>query len=206
MSDKGMKDVASAYEDFDAGRTDYLSMVDRVTTGYAHGLVGRHVKEVSDLAKEFADSHRDQIMWFTPGLIGALRRADIETVVITGSPVIAVRPLTEPLGIDRVIGLRPYAVGGKLSSFLPQNTARPEVKRQIVESFGSDVVLAAGDSVSDHPLLAAARVRLFVGDGPTPALGGIVRIPRLASPQARETLANAVAEATRPQTSQTLNA
>jgi len=195
MSDESAETVAKAYADLDEGRTDYLSMVDRVTAGYAHGLVGRGVREVSALAEGFADSQRDQFTWFAPELISELRAADVETVVITGSPTVAVRPLASLLGIDRVIGLKPFAFSGMLTSMLPQNTARPEVKRHIVEAFDGEVVLAAGNSVSDEPLLAAALVRLFVGDGQPPSLPEITRIPQTESAQARKVLATAIANA-----------
>jgi phosphoserine phosphatase len=206
MSDEGMHAVAKAYDDLDAGRIDYLAMVDRVTKNYSQGLTGRRVAEVSDFAKEFAKSYRDHIMWFASELIDALGAANIETVVITGSPAIAVEPLAQFLGIDRVIGLMPDVRDGTLAGTLLQNTARPEVKQEIVESFaGSDVVLAAGDSIGDTPLLAAARVRLFVGDGPAPSMDRIVRIPRTRSAEAQHVLAAAVSEATRLQNTESLD-
>jgi HAD superfamily phosphoserine phosphatase-like hydrolase len=197
MNDGGMQTAAKAYDDLDGGHIDYLQMVDLVTSGYARGLAGRRVAEVSELASEFAESYRDQIMWFTPELIGALRDASIETIVITGSPKIAVEPIAARLGIDRVLGLEASVSEGTLTGTLLQNTARPEVKQRIVESFADrEVLLAAGDSVSDTPLLEAAQVRLFVGDGATPPLDRIVRIPRTPSPEARRTLADALAAAT----------
>jgi phosphoserine phosphatase len=196
MREEGMKSVASAFQDFDRGKIDYLGLVDRATMGYARGLVGRRVEDIAPHAAGFAESYRDQIMWFAPELIAGILKANIEPIVITGSPAIAVNALAAPLGIENVIGLRPFVSRGHLTSLLPQNTARPEIKQQIVESFDGDILLGAGDSVSDKPLLAAAQVRIFVGDGPAPELDGIIRIPTIPSPHARKDLARVIAAVT----------
>jgi HAD superfamily phosphoserine phosphatase-like hydrolase len=193
MSDAGMNAVRSGYADYGAGLTDYLTMVDVVTEGYAEGLRGRHLAELSALAPEFAQAYKDQILWFAPELIRELRSAGIETVVITGSPQVAVKALAQTLGVDRVIGLMPITHGGVYTGELYQNTARPEVKKAIVASFAnSEVVLAGGDSVGDTPMLEASRVRVFVGNGQPPQLAGIVRLPIAPTPQAQRDLAAAI--------------
>lgn len=196
MREEGVKSVAAAFQDLDRGKIDYLGLVDRATMGYARGLVGRRVEEIAPHAAGFAESYRDQIMWFAPELIAGIREANVEPIVITGSPAIAVNALAGPLGIDNVVGLRPFVSRGHLTSMLPQNTARPEIKQQIVESFEGDILLGAGDTVIDKPLLAAAQIRIFVGDGPAPELDGIIRIPRTPSAHARREIARAIVAVT----------
>jgi phosphoserine phosphatase len=196
MHSDGMRAVAGAREDLDKGKIDHSGMVNRATIGYAQGLVGRRVDEVAPHAAGFAESHRDQIMWFAPELIGRIRAANVEPIVITGSPAIAVNALAKPLGIDRVIGVRPFVSGGQLTSILPDSTAHPEIKQELVDEFDGAVVLGVVNSITDETLLAAARVRIFVGHGAAPQLEGIVRIPTTPSPQAERALAGAIAAVT----------
>ena len=196
MHNDGMTTVAGAREDLAKGRIGHSDMVNRATIGYTQGLVGRRVDEVAPHAAGFAESHRDQIMWFAPELIGRIRAANVEPIVITGSPAIAVNALANPLGIDRVIGVRPFVSGGHLTSILPDSTAHPEIKQDLVDEFDGAIVLGVASSVSDEALLAAARVRIFVGHGAAPQLEGIVRIPTTPSAQGRRALEGAIAAAT----------
>jgi phosphoserine phosphatase len=197
MSNDGMGRVAKAHNDFRKGRIDHLTMVDRATAGYAHGLVGRWESDIGRFARGFAESQEKAITWIAPELVGAIHDAGLTPVVITGSPSVAVTRLAKLLGIDQVHGLKPFALMGAFTGMLPHNTALPETKQQIVETLGRRIVLGVGSSVGDDPLLAAARIRLFVGEGPAPSLDGVIRVPQTPSEQARRVLANAIAGITR---------
>jgi phosphoserine phosphatase len=102
-------------------------------------------------------------------LVWGLRRAGWEVWVVTASPEVLVQAVAEHLGFppDRVIGMR--SVLGPDGRYLPRLrgavTFREGKLEAIRSHIGSEPGFAAGDSLSDEPMMAAARRALLVDRG-----------------------------------------
>ncbi len=139
-----------------------------------HTLVaGRTEREARRLAQEtFALGRREGTLGIRPAmreLAWAMRRHGWELWVVTASPQVLVQAVAEHVGFapDRVVGMRSEV--GPDGRFLPRLndvvTFMEGKLEAIRKATGADPVFAAGDSVSDEPMMAASRHALLVDRG-----------------------------------------
>jgi phosphoserine phosphatase len=154
--------------DYLAGRLqDHSDLAHRANTLYAAAAAGWAVADVAALVGPYLEEvDRPLVYPFVPALLAWLVAHDIEPVVVTGAPAELVAPYVEPAG-GRVVGLTLAESDGRYTGAIGRNPGPAAEKTRAVEEVladGCEVALAAGDSVSDLPLLRAGRRQLVVGN------------------------------------------
>lgn len=147
-------------------RTAYVELV--------HTLVaGRTEPEARRMAQStFEAGVRGGHLGIRPAmreLVWALQRLGWEVWVVTASPEVLVQAVAELVGVhpSRVVGMRSEV--GPDGRYLPRvldPVTFAEGKLEAVRAHvGADPTFAAGDSVSDEPMMVAARHALLVDRG-----------------------------------------
>ncbi|HEX7275910.1 MAG TPA: haloacid dehalogenase-like hydrolase [Acidimicrobiales bacterium] len=179
LVDRGQAPVSLAVEgeqltrDYLEGRLDgHSDLAHRANTLYAAAAAGWATADVAALVGPYLDQvDRALVFGFVPALLQWLVERGIEPVVVTGAPTELVAGYVEPAG-GRVVGLALVEDGGRFTGAVRRNPGTGEEKARAVAELrdeGYDVVLGAGDSESDLPLLEAGRHQLVVGN---PGLAG----------------------------------
>jgi HAD superfamily phosphoserine phosphatase-like hydrolase len=107
--------------------------------------------------------------------VRALAQMGFKVWVVTGSPRQVLEPLRGLLPIERIVGMEFEVAGGALTGRSAGLTTAGDGKVQAVRAlFEGDVQLAAGNSVSDAPMLRMARDVAWAVH-PSPALESIAR-------------------------------
>lgn len=146
-------------------RASYASMAERVPTHYANGLRGQVAARIALEAEAFGRLEQRRMFQFAKSLLEQLAARQIHPVIISGAPAEVLLAMRQSLGLGDIYGLEVAHSHGRYSSRLSANPATARVKQWLVDaaiSRRSDIVLAAGDSEADLPLLVAARVRIVV--------------------------------------------
>ncbi len=171
------RDVAPASLGTDGERLilDYLlgnlaghdDLAHRANLLYAGATAGWRTSDVAALVGPFLDEvDRPLVYPFVPVLLAWLVEHGIEPVIVTGAPAELVAPYVEPAG-GRVVGLTLVESDGRYTGALRRNPGTSQEKARVVaelQADGCQVVLGAGDTDSDLPLLRAGRWQLVVGN------------------------------------------
>lgn len=110
---------------------------------------------------------------FTRPLLAALATAGHEAWIVSASPVWAVAPGAEELGIDgdRVIAVRSAVAGGRLTSEVERPVPFGPGKVARLEARGLRPALAVGNGEGDQPMLEYAAAALVVAPHGDPGNG-----------------------------------
>lgn len=154
--------------DFLEGRLDgHSDLAHRAATVYATATRGWAVPDVAALVAPFlADVDRPLVFPFVADLLAWLVEHGIEPVIVTGAPDQLVRGYAESRGA-RVVGFTVAQKAGRYTGAIRRNPGTGHEKERVVaelEGDGCEVVLGAGDSESDLPLLRAAGRQLVMGN------------------------------------------
>jgi phosphoserine phosphatase len=191
LVDRGQAPVSLAVDgeqltrDYLEGRLDgHSDLAHRANTLYAAAAAGWASTDVAALVAPFLDEvDRPLVYGFVPALLAWLVEHGIEPVVVTGAPAELVAGYVESAG-GRVLGLTLAEADGRYTGAIGRNPGPGAEKARAVTEMlagGYEVVLGAGDSESDLPLLQAARHQLVVGN---PALAeAFPRTSLLVEPQ-----------------------
>jgi phosphoserine phosphatase len=146
---------------------DHSDLAHRANTLYASAAAGWATSDLAALVGPFVDQvDRPLVYGFVPTLLGWLGERGIEPVVVTGAPTELVVGYVESAG-GRVVGLTLTESDGRYTGAVGRNPGPATEKARAVAEViaeGYEVVLGAGDSVSDLPLLQAGRHQLVVGN------------------------------------------
>lgn len=147
---------------------DYEVFCKDMETAYAEGLAGQPREEVAAAAAAFVAADSKNIFRFVRPLCEHFTGRQLSIVVISGAPE---EPLTEyarTLGFELGGALRLEVRDGFYTGRVIENCGLSKIKSEAVSrvSAESDVVVALADSLSDMPLLDAARCRFVVGGAP----------------------------------------
>ena len=177
--------------DYLEGRLDgHSDLAHRANTLYAAAAAGWATADVAALVEPYLDEvDRPLVYPFVPALLAWLVDRGIEPVVVTGAPTELVAAYVDAAG-GRVIGLRLAQADGRYTGAIARNPGTATEKARAVAEVvagGGEVVLGAGDSESDLPLLQAAPRQLVVAN-PDLALAfpgtSLLVEPRSTSPEA----------------------
>lgn len=158
---------------YDTGRIGHNRLALEANRGYAREMAGRSAREIVDRAEAFVDrAGRHRVFPWTARFLHRLREGGIRPVIITGAPrdLIAFHLRAMGLG-EGEVDVHAFRLGvdggGRYTGRIRANPGTGTAKRRLVDRIAAtaDVALAAGDSVSDLPLLRAARRQLIVGSG-----------------------------------------
>jgi phosphoserine phosphatase len=145
----------------------HSDLAHRANTLYASATAGWAVPDVAALVGPYlADVDGPLVYPFVPDLLAWLVEHDIEPVVVTGAPAPLVTAYVGPRG-GRVVGFTVAEADGRYTGVVGRNPGTGREKARVVaelEGDGCVVVLGAGDSESDLPLLRAAPRQLVVGN------------------------------------------
>jgi phosphoserine phosphatase len=158
--------------EYQDGKRSHDQLSARYARAYAKFMAGRSVAETEAAVRRFVNNGAGGGLWpFVPPLLTGLRKLNIEPVVITGAPRELVTAHLEPLGIRRMFALELEQMRGKFTGNVRvhhgERTAKQNVVNELIDGYnGSGVlILGAGDSESDLPLIDDAHVQLIVGSG-----------------------------------------
>ncbi|HVF14001.1 MAG TPA: haloacid dehalogenase-like hydrolase [Acidimicrobiales bacterium] len=160
------RDTQRAVDDYLGDRIDHSELGHRVGALYAAVAGGWRTSDVADLAVPFLAGVERRVFPFVPALLSWLVDRGIEPVIVTGAPADLVVGYVEPAG-GRVVGLTLAESDGRYTGAVRRNPVTADEKARVVaelEADGHQVVLGAGDTDSDLPLLRAARRQLVVGN------------------------------------------
>lgn len=170
---RALDDMRRAIERYHRSEVDYARIADVVPRFYAAGLAGLSVTEAGAHADSFVASADFRARWsdLVPVLDGFLRNhPHLDPVLVSGAPHEVLARVAASLGDAAVHAIRAHTADGRYTGGLVDNPAEAHRKAQLVAALTATapIVLAAGDTAADIPMLEVAERRLVVG----PALAG----------------------------------
>lgn len=157
--------MSAIFARFNHKQLSYESMAREVVSAYAESMRGLNATELDGLVRQFWTTDA-KLFDFTIPLLEMMRGLGITPVLVSGAPLVVVKPFAETIGIDECFGLElGLDSGGIYNGSIVMNLAISSNKQAVVDSLleqGRTVVLAFGDSASDAPLLEAARFSYIV--------------------------------------------
>lgn len=157
--------IADLIAGYQASEVPYEEMAARAPVLYAEGLAGVRVEDVYRCASEFVKADKERLWPGTSILLEGMREAGIATVVISGAPGEILENYSLHLSIDCYRGLGLESARDTYTGALLVNTAIGATKAALAPRYGAPVVLAAGDSDADRPMLELAAAQI-VFDNP----------------------------------------
>lgn len=154
---------------FYEGKAAYDHIVVSIPTLYALGLEGQDVDAHEAIADEYIKSadFLDAITrpaCYIFDLIGAL--PNVASYIISGGPGSVLAPFARKVGITEVYAVESEIQNGVFTGLLVDNPATLDRKKELVSLVRTRqfILLAAGDSESDRPMLDAAQYRVTFGN------------------------------------------
>lgn len=161
-------DLAEAIEErfasHEAGKFPYRRLTIETPALYARGLEGVAPATLRAHARAYVEEDSRALFAFSETLLESLVERQIDTVVISGSPVETLAVHQERLAIREFWGIALEERDGRFTGELALNPAEQTAKDRIVSTAleQADVVLAIGDSEADLPMLEAAQTRIVI--------------------------------------------
>jgi HAD superfamily phosphoserine phosphatase-like hydrolase len=158
-------DSERGYEAYLAGELTHDALVQVTVDLYAYGLEGREAALVRAHGEQFVAEDSKDVVPFAAHLLHGLRSDGVVTAIVSGSPTEILYPHAARLGIDAVFCTELEVVDGIYTGAVVNNGGIASAKQRVADGLGDryEIVLALGDSLSDLPLLRAARVAVVVG-------------------------------------------
>lgn len=160
--------IAEAIEErfaaYDQGDLPYRRLATETPELYARGLEGVRQAELEAHARSYAEQDICNLFPFSRVLLESLVEREIETLVISGSPVETLATLQELLPIRRYWGIAVVVRDGHYTGELEVNPAEQTAKERVIATAveGARVMLAIGDSEADIPMLELAEARIVI--------------------------------------------
>ncbi|HEU0055188.1 MAG TPA: haloacid dehalogenase-like hydrolase [Longimicrobium sp.] len=157
--------VRSLLMEFRRGSLEYEQLCTRFAERYARGLRGCHHKEIEAAAAVFVGLDRHNLYRFLQPLLRWFERANLAVFVITGAPSEPMRSYARTVGFHLAASLSlKLNPAGYYTGEILENSGLRDEKKRVVSGLRKDteIVAALGDSISDLPLLDAARVGFVV--------------------------------------------
>ncbi|MGH9277414.1 MAG: HAD family hydrolase [Acidimicrobiales bacterium] len=156
---------------YESGRIGHNRLALEANRGYAREMAGRPAREIVERAEAFvAGGDRDRVFPWAAGLLHRLAGDGVRPVIITGALADLVRVHLRAMGLaSGEVDVRGFTLAvdrdGRYTGRIRANPGVGAAKRRLVQRLAAtgEVTLAAGDSVSDLPLLRAAARQLIVG-------------------------------------------
>lgn len=159
--------ISSAIRSYSQRHLTYAELAELQAKLYASGLVGQAVSTIRDSAADFVIKDQANLFGFTQDFLTLLADKGIDVNIVSGCPSEVLAAYSPVLGWHKDYGLEAEHDEGYYTGKMTANRAGFAGKRQALrEIMGrGQALLAAGDSISDLPLLENARIRL-VFDNP----------------------------------------
>ncbi|RYZ41885.1 MAG: HAD family hydrolase [Myxococcaceae bacterium] len=171
--------IRSAPADFQAGHEDFFTRASCFYDLLGKVLQGTTFVQVEQAASAVWEREHARLFPFVRPLVTALREADYQLVLVSGSPVEVVRLVAQELGIPLHHAARSESRHGRYTGRVLHRTAMPGGKRQVLSTLNADArfdlgaSFALGDAPSDVELFE--QVGLAVAFEPKPTLALLAR-------------------------------
>ncbi|TDB93624.1 haloacid dehalogenase-like hydrolase [Actinomadura sp. 7K534] len=167
LSEQACKPFFETVNAYLRGATQYGTFAHNAPRQYAHAVQGMEAGELDQLALSFVnqDLTDGPIFPFVDIILSQLRRYDVESVIVSGSPQELLEKYADFLGISNVVALRLEIIDGIYTGRVKDNPAIFEGKYATATSLRSErnIVLAIGDTNADAPLFFNSSARIVIG-------------------------------------------
>ena len=156
--------IEERYAAYDQGDLPYRRVATEAPELYARGLEGVRRAELRAHARSYVERDAREVFPFSRVLLQSLLEREIESLVISGSPIETLALHQEPLRISRLWGITVAVRDGVYTGQLELNPAEQTAKEEVISTSlrTARVMLAIGDSEADIPMLEAAEARIVV--------------------------------------------
>jgi phosphoserine phosphatase len=155
--------ICTIIESYIRHQLTYAELSELIAGLYASGLEGQLVSDIQESAADFARDDQENLFQFTPQFLALLAERKIDVCIVSGCPSEVLSAYSSVLSWDRHYGLEAENQNGYYTGRVAANRANIKGKELVVAKLvGHDLaLLAAGDSVSDLPLLENAQIKLI---------------------------------------------
>ena len=159
--------IEERFAAYDRGELPYSRLAKETPELYARGLERVPQTELRAHARSYVERDVRALFPFSRVLLASLVEREIETLVISGSPIETLAVHQEVLPIRRFWGITVAVRDGLYTGELELNPAEQTAKERLISTAveGTTVVLAVGDSEADLPMLEMAQARIVVDNG-----------------------------------------
>lgn len=141
-----------------AKKISYEQLATSTTESYAQALIGVDLHFIENLARSFCMEDKD-VFLYTNKLFDLFKGRGIDAVIISGSPQIVLLQYAKCFGFSEIYGMDVEVVDGKYTGKVKQDFGAEKnlIVSEICHNRKSMPLIAFGDSISDKPLLSAAK-------------------------------------------------
>jgi phosphoserine phosphatase len=156
--------IEERYSAYDQGELPYRRLAIETPELYARGLEGVRQAELQVHARSYVEQDTRNLFSFSRVLLEVLVERQIETLIISGSPIETLAIHQERLPISGLWGIVAAVRHGRYTGELELNPAEQTAKEDIISTAvkGARVMVAIGDSEADIPMLEVAEARIVV--------------------------------------------
>ncbi len=168
LPEKAVEDIEAVFGLLFRGSISHDEASRRTAAIYAFYLRGHSKAEITKMASLFFEEDTQYLCSFSSALLSCLSCNSIQTVVISGAPVEILQEHQRVFPIEHIHALELQTVEGVFMDKVLTNSGTAQEKHLIVDhllkSQMYDIVLAAGNSSSDLPLLDSAPASIIVNN------------------------------------------
>lgn len=164
---KSAQKMQKLLKDYHYGDVNYQYLVQKAAELYAKCVADASVAELSCVANKYVSEDTKNLFSFVPELFEQIHAHSYETVIVSGAPSEVLNAYSRIMPIDRIYGLIIKQVDERFTGVIQQNHGLMSKKKDVVNALlaeGCIIKLAAGNSVSDFPLLEYAENRYLISD------------------------------------------
>lgn len=157
------KRTISLMESYSQHLIGYAELSEAVASLYAEGLAGQAVSLIRESATDFVRQDNRNLFGFTTRFLAMLANEKINTYIVSGCPSEVLAAYWPMLRWTAHYGLEADIHDGLYTGLVAADRASIKGKQVAVNKIIGQgrALLAAGDSVSDLPLLENAHIRLI---------------------------------------------
>jgi phosphoserine phosphatase len=168
LPDKSIEDIEGVFAPLFKGNISHDEASYRTAAIYAFYLKGRSKAEIMRMASLFFEEDTQHLCSFSLALFSCLAQNSIQKMVISGAPVEILQEYQRIIPIEYIHALELQVVEGVFTGKVLANSGTAQEKHLIVDHLSKshmyNIVLAAGNSSSDLPLLDAAPANIIVNN------------------------------------------
>lgn len=144
-------------------KLSYDEFVERSGKIYAASLNGKEHSEIKQLAENFVENEKEQVFLHTYDLFRYVNQ-QASVMLISGAPEEVLSVYLKKYNLQEIYALNLDVEGGKYTGAVKENYGLLNNKKSAVRVLRKkyDIILSAGDTSSDLPLLESSTYRIIV--------------------------------------------
>jgi phosphoserine phosphatase len=179
-----LRSMSSIHTKF-VGRQDgysYTQCAIDMVNEYAAGIAGVRQEDAFQVAKNYIRRHPEDFHPFAEELISIVKGRNFKTILISGSPLEIILPLSQHLSLDIGIGTLCEVEGGVFTGRVERNCGLARAKRRLIQQYAQsgnvDLQNSVGFGDSYHDIGFLALVGYGVAIHPDERLKRVARHKR----------------------------